>query len=106
MISRSGWRSTARSVRLGLGPAGSDGRPGGSWRTLVRRPSSAAARHLLPGGEGAKGKRDKAKGKSETARRLHTGEKVTGGRESDGAVCPLPRPSSAAARHLLPGGEG
>ena len=34
------------------------------------------------------------------------GRRITGGRVRDGAVCAVPRPSSAAARHLLPGGEG
>ena len=55
-------------------------------------PSSAAARHLLPGGEG-------------TIPTFSRWEKVAAGRMR-AALGGEITPSSAAARHLLPGGEG
>src|SRR4051812_27506158 len=65
-----------------------------------QRPSSAAARHLLPAGEGSKGKRENAKGKSEAARHLlPAGEGSKGKREKA-------KRKSEAARHLLPAGGG
>ena len=76
----------------------------------ARSPSSAASRHLLPGGEGIMGDfailRREAGGSRNPSFSLR--EKVAGGRMR----VPLwpdrkaRSPSSAASRHLLPGGEG